>query len=53
MKVREGGRVINAVMMLAVGVNADSHREMLGMASQPVKPGQPGTSSSLIWLPAP
>ena len=31
MKVREGGRVINAVVLLATGVNADGHREVLGM----------------------
>ena len=31
MKVREGGRVVNAVVMLATGVNADGHREVLGM----------------------
>ncbi|SPF69558.1 Transposase, mutator type [Propionibacterium ruminifibrarum] len=31
MKVREGGRVTNAVVMLAVGVNNDGHREVLGM----------------------
>ncbi|MDN6327864.1 MAG: IS256 family transposase [Brevibacterium aurantiacum] len=29
-KVREGGRVINAVVMVATGVNADGHREVLG-----------------------
>ena len=31
MKVREGGRVINAVALVAVGVNADGHREVLGL----------------------
>ena len=31
MKVREGGRVINAVVLIATGVNADGHREVLGM----------------------
>lgn len=31
MKAREGGRVVNAVVMLATGVNADGHREVLGM----------------------
>lgn len=30
MKVREGGRVVNAVVMVATGVNADGHREVLG-----------------------
>jgi len=31
MKVREGGRVINAVVLLATGVNGDGHREVLGI----------------------
>jgi transposase-like protein len=31
MKVREGGRIVNAVVLLATGVNGDGHREVLGM----------------------
>ncbi len=31
MKVRENGRVINAVVLLATGVNGDGHREVLGI----------------------
>lgn len=31
MKVREGGQVINAVAMVATGVNADGRREVLGL----------------------
>ncbi|TYC95622.1 IS256 family transposase [Arthrobacter echini] len=31
MKVREGGRVINTVVMIATGVNADGRREVLGL----------------------
>ena len=30
MKVREDGRVVNAVVLVATGVNADGHREILG-----------------------
>ena len=30
MQVREGGRVVNADVMVATGVNADGHREVLG-----------------------
>ncbi len=30
-KVREGGRVVNVACLLAVGVNADGHREILGL----------------------
>jgi transposase-like protein len=31
MKVREGGRVINVAVLVATGVNADGHREILGL----------------------
>ena len=31
MKVREGGRVINTVLLVATGVNADGYREVMGM----------------------
>ena len=31
MKVREGGRVVNVHALLACGVNADGHREILGL----------------------
>lgn len=31
MKVRENGRVVNAVALLATGVNGDGHREVLGL----------------------
>ncbi|MFM9921347.1 IS256 family transposase, partial [Lacisediminihabitans sp. H27-G8] len=31
MKVREGGRVINTVVLIATGVNADGRREVLGL----------------------
>jgi transposase-like protein len=31
MKVREGGRVLNICVVIAVGVNSDGHREVLGV----------------------
>jgi transposase-like protein len=31
MKVREGGRVVNAVVLLATAVNGEGHREVLGL----------------------
>jgi transposase-like protein len=31
MKVREQGRVVNAVVLVATGVNRDGHREVLGV----------------------
>jgi transposase-like protein len=30
-KVREGGRIVNVAVVVAVGVNADGHREILGV----------------------
>ncbi len=30
LKVREGGRIVNVAVVIAVGVNADGHREVLG-----------------------
>jgi transposase-like protein len=29
-KVREGGRIVNVAVVIAVGVNAEGHREVLG-----------------------
>ena len=52
MKVREGGRVINAVVLLATGVNGDGHREVLGMRVATSETGEPGTASSLTSSPA-
>jgi transposase-like protein len=52
MKVREGGRVINAVVLLATGVNGDGHREVLGMRVATSETGRRGTSSSPTSSPA-
>jgi transposase-like protein len=52
MKVREGGRVVNAVVLLATGVNGDGHREVLRMRVATMRPGRRGTSSSPTWSPA-
>ncbi len=43
MKVREGGRVINVAVLVATGVNADGHREILGVQ---VNTGETGAG----WL---
>lgn len=43
MKVREGGRVINAVVLVATGVNADGRREVLGLRVATLSP----TTSSI------
>ena len=31
MKIREGGRVVKASVLVATGVNAEGYRELLGM----------------------
>jgi putative transposase len=46
MKVREGGRVINAVVLVATGVNADGRREVLGLKVATSDTGRRGTASS-------
>ena len=45
-KVREGGQIVNVAVVVATGVNADGHREMLGVASSPprTEPGGPPSS---------
>jgi putative transposase len=40
MKVRENGRVINAVVLVATGINADGHREVLGIKVATSETGQ-------------
>lgn len=52
MKVRKGDRVINAVVLLATGVNNDGHPWSSGCGSPPPKRGPRGTSSSPTWQPA-
>lgn len=39
LKVREGGRVVNVHAMIATGVNADGHREVLGIRASSVEDG--------------
>ena len=38
-KVREGGRIVSVAVIMAVGVNTDGRREVLGMAVGPVGGG--------------
>src|SRR3954454_21483897 len=40
MKVRENGRVVNAVVLVATGINADGHREVLGVKVATSETGQ-------------
>jgi putative transposase len=40
MKVRENGRVVNAVVLVATGINADGHREVLGIKVVTSETGQ-------------
>jgi transposase-like protein len=40
MKVRENGRVVNAVVLVATGINVDGHREVLGVKVVTSETGQ-------------
>ena len=42
LKVREGGRVVNVHALIAVGVNAEGYREILGTTSPPPKTARAG-----------
>ena len=53
MKVREGGRVINAVVLLATGVNGDGHREVLGMRVATSETGAACLVSRSTWRSEP
>jgi transposase-like protein len=52
LKVREGGRVVNVHALLAVGVNADGHREILGVEVASAEDG-PGWLAFFRGLVAP
>lgn len=44
MKVREGGRVVNTVVLVATGVNADGRREVLGLRVATAETGSAWTT---------
>ena len=44
-KVRESGRIVSVAVIIAVGVNGDGRREVLGMAVGPRRPSRSGPSS--------
>ncbi len=46
LKVREGGRVVNVHTLLATGVNADGHLEILGLQVSSAEDGAAGSASS-------
>ena len=52
MKVREAGRVINAVVLVATGVNGDGHARSWAAPSPQLRPRRRGTCSSPTWSPA-
>jgi putative transposase len=51
LKVREGGRVVGVHALVATGVNADGHREILG-TSPPARTAPAGWRSFATWSPA-
>jgi transposase-like protein len=52
MKVREQGRVVNAVVLVATGVNADGTAKSWASRSRPARRSRRGTRSSPTWSPA-
>ncbi|GAA2582103.1 hypothetical protein GCM10010411_13510 [Actinomadura fulvescens] len=51
-KVREGGRIVNVHTLIATGVNADGHREILGVDVVPPRTVRAGRRSCAHWSPA-
>jgi hypothetical protein len=50
-KVSEGGRIVNVAVVVATGVNADGHREILASTSSPPKTVPDGRHSYVVsWL---
>ncbi len=45
LKVREGGRIVQAAALLATGVNADGRREIVGFDVVTAEDGPPGSAS--------
>ncbi|SOD99443.1 Transposase, Mutator family [Caenispirillum bisanense] len=50
-KVREAGRIVSVPMIIAVGVNTDGRREVLGMASGPQPAEDDADAGALTPLP--
>lgn len=51
MKVRQGGRVINAVVLVATGINNDGYREVLGPRAATSETLGRAANSSPTWSP--
>lgn len=51
MKVRQGGRVINAVVLVSTGINNDGKREVLGPRAATSETLGRAANSSPTWSP--
>ena len=49
MRVREGGRIVNVALLVATGVNAEGHREILGVDMATTEDGAGWLASSAPW----
>jgi transposase-like protein len=49
LKVRRGGRIVSVAAIIAVGVNADGCRDVLGLDIGHPKPSRSGQSSYESW----
>ena len=50
-KVREGGRIVNVAVVIATGVNAEGHREILGLDLITTEDGAGWTAFFGAWWP--
>lgn len=51
-RAREGSRIVNVACVVAVGVNADGHREVLGLDVITTEDGPAGPRFCAAWSPA-
>ena len=49
LKVRRGGRIVSVAVAIAIGVNGDGRREVLGLEICPRKPRRSGANSCASW----
>ena len=49
LKVRRGGRIVSVAVAIAIGVNGDGRREVLGLDICPRKPRRSGANSCASW----
>jgi putative transposase len=49
LKVRDGGRIVSVAAIIAVAVNTEGRREIVGLGIGPLRPSRSGRASSRGW----